>query len=72
MIRSKLPDATIGLFFHATMPSSEILRCLTTRNDILKGMLGSTLVGFQVIKIFKNSILIIIIIIIFHLNVMFF
>lgn len=47
MIRSKLPDATIGLFFHATMPSSEILRCLTTRNDILKGMLGSTLVGFQ-------------------------
>ncbi|CAO3577456.1 unnamed protein product [Absidia cylindrospora] len=47
MIRAKLPNAVIGLFFHATMPSSEILRCLTTRNDILRGMLGSTLVGFQ-------------------------
>ncbi|SAM07399.1 hypothetical protein [Absidia glauca] len=47
MIRAKLPTAVIGLFFHATLPSSEILRCLTTRNDILRGMLGSTLVGFQ-------------------------
>ncbi|ORX62736.1 hypothetical protein DM01DRAFT_320421 [Hesseltinella vesiculosa] len=47
MIRSKIPNAVIGLFFHATMPSSEILRCLTTRNIILQGMLGSTLIGFQ-------------------------
>ncbi|KAI8074162.1 glycosyltransferase family 20-domain-containing protein [Gongronella butleri] len=47
MVRSKIPNAVIGLFFHATMPSSEILRCLTTRNTILRGMLGSTLIGFQ-------------------------
>jgi trehalose-6-phosphate synthase len=28
MIREKLPDAAIGIFFHATFPSSEIFRCL--------------------------------------------
>lgn len=54
MIRAKLPTAVIGLFFHATLPSSEILRCLTTRNDILRGMLGSTLVGFQVNDLNQN------------------
>ncbi|KAI9481077.1 MAG: glycosyltransferase family 20-domain-containing protein [Benjaminiella poitrasii] len=47
MIREKLPDAAIGLFIHATFPSSEIFRCLQTRNEILQGMLGANLVGFQ-------------------------
>ncbi|KAI7867163.1 glycosyltransferase family 20-domain-containing protein [Spinellus fusiger] len=47
MIRASIPDAPVGLFFHATFPSSEILRCLTTRNEILQGMLGANLVGFQ-------------------------
>lgn len=28
MIREKLPDAAIGIFIHATFPSSEIFRCL--------------------------------------------
>ncbi|KAI8365650.1 glycosyltransferase family 20-domain-containing protein [Choanephora cucurbitarum] len=47
MIREKLPDAAIGIFIHATFPSSEIFRCLQTRNKILEGMLGANLVGFQ-------------------------
>ncbi|GAN06108.1 trehalose 6-phosphate phosphatase [Mucor ambiguus] len=47
MIREKLPDAAIGIFIHATFPSSEIFRCLQTRNKILQGMLGSNLIGFQ-------------------------
>lgn len=32
MIREKLPDAAIGIFIHATFPSSEIFRCLQS-ND---------------------------------------
>ncbi|KAL0073657.1 glycosyltransferase family 20-domain-containing protein [Phycomyces blakesleeanus] len=47
MIRAKLPDAAVGIFLHATFPSSEIFRCLTTRNEILRGILGANLVGFQ-------------------------
>ncbi|KAI9008996.1 glycosyltransferase family 20-domain-containing protein [Phycomyces nitens] len=47
MLRASIPDAPVGLFFHATFPSSEIFRCLTTRNEILQGMLGANLVGFQ-------------------------
>ncbi|KAI9323710.1 glycosyltransferase family 20-domain-containing protein [Dichotomocladium elegans] len=47
MVRKVIPDAVIGIFFHATFPSSEILRCLTTRKEILKGVLGANLVGFQ-------------------------
>ncbi|KAG1148889.1 hypothetical protein G6F37_003012 [Rhizopus arrhizus] len=47
MLREKIPDAPIGLFLHAPFPSSEIFRCLTTRKDILSGILGANLVGFQ-------------------------
>ncbi|KAI9281897.1 glycosyltransferase family 20-domain-containing protein [Sporodiniella umbellata] len=47
MIREKLPEAAIGIFIHATFPSSEIFRCLQTRKEILNGMLGANLVGFQ-------------------------
>lgn len=31
MIREKLPDAAIGIFIHATFPSSEIFRCLQSK-----------------------------------------
>ncbi|KAI9315352.1 glycosyltransferase family 20-domain-containing protein [Dichotomocladium elegans] len=47
MVRAQIPDAAIGLFIHATFPSSEIFRCLSVRDEILKGMLGADLVGFQ-------------------------
>ncbi|KAI8353296.1 glycosyltransferase family 20-domain-containing protein [Choanephora cucurbitarum] len=47
MLREKIHDAPIGLFLHATFPSSEIFRCLTTRKEILHGFLGANLVGFQ-------------------------
>ncbi|KAF7729031.1 threalose-6-phosphate phosphatase [Apophysomyces ossiformis] len=47
MLRAHIPDAAVGIFIHATFPSSEIFRCLTTRNEILQGILGANLVGFQ-------------------------
>ena len=47
MIRKKLPDAQIGFFLHTAFPSSEVFRCLSTRNELLNGMLGANLVAFQ-------------------------
>jgi trehalose 6-phosphate synthase/phosphatase len=48
MIRKKLPDAKIGVFLHVAFPSSEVFRCLAVRNELLEGMLGANLVGFQI------------------------
>ncbi|WFD03389.1 hypothetical protein MOBT1_002078 [Malassezia obtusa] len=47
MVRERLPRASIGLFVHIAFPSSEIFRCLSTREELLRGMLGADLVGFQ-------------------------
>ncbi|KAF2842984.1 glycosyltransferase family 20 protein [Patellaria atrata CBS 101060] len=47
MVRKKLPDAQIGFFLHAAFPSSEVFRCLAMRKELLDGMLGANLVGFQ-------------------------
>ncbi|TCD64575.1 hypothetical protein EIP91_003902 [Steccherinum ochraceum] len=47
MIRTKLPNATIGFFMHVAFPSSEIFRCLSVRNELLHGVLGADLIGFQ-------------------------
>ncbi|KAK5122437.1 hypothetical protein LTR85_004021 [Meristemomyces frigidus] len=47
MIRQKLPDAKIGFFLHTAFPSSEVFRCLSTRVELLEGMLGANLVAFQ-------------------------
>jgi trehalose 6-phosphate synthase/phosphatase len=32
---------------HVAFPSSEIFRCLSVRQDLLRGLLGADLVGFQ-------------------------
>ncbi|KAI9674658.1 MAG: hypothetical protein M1817_001561 [Caeruleum heppii] len=47
MVRQKLKDAKIGFFLHVAFPSSEVFRCLAVRKELLEGMLGSNLVGFQ-------------------------
>ncbi|WFC96576.1 hypothetical protein MBRA1_003237 [Malassezia brasiliensis] len=47
MVRERLPRASIGLFVHIAFPSSEIFRCLSTREELLRGMLGADLIGFQ-------------------------
>ncbi|KAG1873862.1 glycosyltransferase family 20 protein [Suillus subluteus] len=42
-----LACAPIGFFMHVAFPSSEIFRCLSVREQLLRGMLGADLVGFQ-------------------------
>ncbi|KAH7922278.1 glycosyltransferase family 20 protein [Leucogyrophana mollusca] len=43
----KLADAPIGFFLHVAFPSSEIFRCLSVRESLLRGVLAADLVGFQ-------------------------
>ena len=47
MLRKLIPRAPIGFFLHIAFPSSEIFRCLSRREPLLLGMLGSDLIGFQ-------------------------
>lgn len=47
MLRKLIPDAVIGFFLHTPFPSSEIFRCLPQRKELLLGMLGANLIGFQ-------------------------
>lgn len=47
MLRQKLPNAPIGFFMHVAFPSSEIFRCLSVREELLHGVLGADLIGFQ-------------------------
>ncbi len=47
MVREAMPEATIGFFLHIPFPSSEILRMLPWREQILEGLLGADLVGFH-------------------------
>ncbi|KAI8918785.1 glycosyltransferase family 20-domain-containing protein [Entophlyctis helioformis] len=47
MLRKALPGASIGFFLHTPFPSSEIFRALPHRTEILTGLLGANLIGFQ-------------------------
>lgn len=49
MVREHFPEVSIAFFLHIPFPSFEIFRILPRewRNTILKGMLGSDLVGFH-------------------------
>lgn len=49
MIRTKIPDATIGFFLHIPFPSYEIFRLLPSewKRQLLTGILGADLIGFH-------------------------
>jgi trehalose 6-phosphate synthase/phosphatase len=47
MLRQRVPHMYISFFLHVPFPSSEFLRCLPRRNEVLEGVLGANLVGFQ-------------------------
>jgi len=60
MLRSRLPDATIGFFLHIPFPSYEIFRLLPWRDELLRGMLGADLIGFHTpayLRHFASSVL---------------
>ena len=47
MIRTIKPGVSIGLFIHVPFPSYEIFRLLPWRQEVIEGMLGADLIGFQ-------------------------
>ncbi|KAI9796279.1 MAG: threalose-6-phosphate phosphatase [Candelina submexicana] len=47
VLRQRLPNIYIGFFLHIPFPSSEFLRCLGRRKELLEGVLGSNMIGFQ-------------------------
>lgn len=48
LLREKIPRGVpIGFFFHVPFPSSELFRVLPNRSDLLLGVLGADLIGFQ-------------------------
>ncbi len=47
MIRERLPDATIVAFWHIPWPNAEKFGICPFRNEILHGLLGSSILGFH-------------------------
>ncbi len=56
MIRAKLPRATILTFWHIPWPNPESFGICPWRREILRGMLGSTILGFHTLFHCKNFI----------------
>jgi len=47
LIKKERPETRIGFFLHIPFPSYEVFRTLPWRKEILKGLLGSDLIGFH-------------------------
>lgn len=56
MLRQRLWYAKIGFFLYSAFPSAEIFRILPYRVEILKGVLGSDLVGFHTYDFSKQFV----------------
>jgi trehalose 6-phosphate synthase len=48
MLRLRRPDLRIGLFLHIPFPNSQLFSMLPWRQEVVSGMLGADLLGFQV------------------------
>jgi len=47
MLRQKQRDLSVGFFWHIPFPPSPVFRALPWRSEVLEGLLGSDLIGFQ-------------------------
>ncbi|KAJ6437289.1 glycosyltransferase family 20 [Purpureocillium lavendulum] len=47
MLRQRHPDIVASYYLASPFPTSELVRCLHWRKEILEGMLGAGLIGFQ-------------------------
>jgi len=60
LLRAERPNLRIGFFLHTPFPSSDILRALPERREILLGLLGADLIGFHTynyLRHFRSSLL---------------
>jgi trehalose 6-phosphate synthase len=54
MLRQMRPDIRIGFFLHIPFPPAELFTQLPWRREILNGLLGADLIGFQVPQAASN------------------
>ena len=54
LIRQRLPQAPIGFFLHTPFPAADVFRVLPWRRELLDGVLGATLLGFQTDRDARN------------------
>jgi trehalose 6-phosphate synthase len=47
MLRARRPDVRIGFFLHIPFPPTELFMQLPQRDEVIRGLLGADLVGFQ-------------------------
>merc|ERR1719436_1990874 len=47
LLRLQMPDILIGFYLHCVFPSSEVYRILPQRENILRGVLSSNIIGFH-------------------------
>jgi len=56
MIRKRLPAATVIVFWHIPWPNAERMGICPWRNELLEGLLGSSILGFHT-QLFCNNFL---------------
>ena len=47
VLRKERPDISIGFYIHCVFPSSEVYRILPQREELLRGVLSSNVIGFH-------------------------
>lgn len=47
LLRQRIPNVYVGFYLHSPFPSSEFVRCLAKRKEVLTGVLGANMIGFQ-------------------------
>jgi len=54
MLRKLRPDLRIGVFMHIPFPPEELFSWLPWRREVLEGLLGADLIGFQIASDARN------------------
>jgi trehalose 6-phosphate synthase/phosphatase len=57
LLRRKQSEIAIGFFLHTPFPSSDVFRLLPWREEILQGLLGADLLGFQTYNYVQNFLM---------------
>jgi trehalose 6-phosphate synthase/phosphatase len=47
LVRASRPEVRVGFFLHVPFPAPEVFRILPHRAEVLRGMLGADVIGFQ-------------------------
>ncbi|KAK4074660.1 CAZyme family GT20 [Purpureocillium lilacinum] len=47
ILRQRKPDMRVSFYLASPFPTSELVRCLHRRNEVLEGMLGGDIIAFQ-------------------------